>query len=212
MTELWEMGKANSRLSPFPTAPWKSRQHREIPTFPQLRRRSCPHLTTKPNEIGIVGPWKSGNPTAGFPLSHRPDSLRQQGKTLYGNVPAKSHFQKLEPLTEWPAAARLLAFFRLCLSTGTRAQSYKALLYPTKCQRCRRSKVSAMSPAGQYQLLTEPCCDDLNCSLPPRDIERAQLNRSPVCLQQVRSCSKSLRNSLYVRSPEKTRACADPLP
>jgi hypothetical protein len=34
MTELW---KANTRLS---TAPWKSRREREIPTFPQLRRRA----------------------------------------------------------------------------------------------------------------------------------------------------------------------------
>src|SRR5487761_424032 len=33
MTELW---KANIRLS---TAPWKSPRRREIPTFPQLRRR-----------------------------------------------------------------------------------------------------------------------------------------------------------------------------
>src|SRR6516225_8841476 len=33
MAELW---KANSRLS---TAPWESRRKREIPTFPQLRRR-----------------------------------------------------------------------------------------------------------------------------------------------------------------------------
>jgi homoserine acetyltransferase len=33
MTELW---KANIRLS---KAPWKSRRRREIPTFPQLRRR-----------------------------------------------------------------------------------------------------------------------------------------------------------------------------
>jgi hypothetical protein len=33
MTELW---KANIRLS---KAPWESRRRREIPTFPQLRRR-----------------------------------------------------------------------------------------------------------------------------------------------------------------------------
>jgi RNA-directed DNA polymerase len=33
MTELW---KANIRLS---TSPWESRRRREIPTFPQLRRR-----------------------------------------------------------------------------------------------------------------------------------------------------------------------------
>ena len=42
--ELWkwrrvESGESKNRLPPLPTTPWKSRRRREIPTFPQLRRR-----------------------------------------------------------------------------------------------------------------------------------------------------------------------------
>jgi hypothetical protein len=29
----------------------------------------------------FCGPWKSGNPNPGFPLFHRPDSLRRKEKT-----------------------------------------------------------------------------------------------------------------------------------
>jgi hypothetical protein len=29
----------------------------------------------------LYGRWKSGNPKPGFPLSHRPDSLRRKDKT-----------------------------------------------------------------------------------------------------------------------------------
>ena len=39
MAEWWKAWKSKSRISPLPTAPWKSRKSREIPTFPQLRRR-----------------------------------------------------------------------------------------------------------------------------------------------------------------------------
>ena len=43
MTELVENAESpKSRLPAFPTAPWKSRQPREISTFPQLRRRLSP--------------------------------------------------------------------------------------------------------------------------------------------------------------------------
>ncbi len=43
MTELMENAESlKGRLPAFPTAPWKSRQHREISTFPQLRRRLAP--------------------------------------------------------------------------------------------------------------------------------------------------------------------------
>jgi len=39
MAERWKAWKSKSRISPLPTAPWKSRKNGEIPTFPQLRRR-----------------------------------------------------------------------------------------------------------------------------------------------------------------------------
>jgi hypothetical protein len=43
MTELLENAESpKGGLPVFPTAPWKSRQPREISTFPQLRRRLAP--------------------------------------------------------------------------------------------------------------------------------------------------------------------------
>ena len=71
MTGLWKAWKAKSRLSTLPTAPWKSRQGREISTFPQLRRRL---LMPGPDQRQkATGRRESGKPTAGLPHSHRPD-------------------------------------------------------------------------------------------------------------------------------------------
>ena len=39
MAARWKAWKSQTRISPLPTAPWKSRKTGEIPTFPQLRRR-----------------------------------------------------------------------------------------------------------------------------------------------------------------------------
>jgi hypothetical protein len=39
MAEWWKAWKSETRISPLPTTPWKSRKTGEIPTFPQLRRR-----------------------------------------------------------------------------------------------------------------------------------------------------------------------------
>src|SRR6185295_4478259 len=69
--ELWKWRRC---------APWKSRTIREIPTFPQLRRRSSSGGTMKKTKKNS-GQWKSGNPQPGFPLSHRPDRLRRKEKS-----------------------------------------------------------------------------------------------------------------------------------
>src|SRR5438128_5494169 len=75
---VWKPVKTKSRFSPAPTLPWKSRQRREIPTFPPRRLRLLA-IGGSQNKTGTErGPWKSGNPKAGFPLSHRPDSLRRK--------------------------------------------------------------------------------------------------------------------------------------
>jgi len=49
--------KTKGRFPSVSTAPWKSQKAR----FPHFHRRD--------DEAG----WKSGNPTTGFPLSHRPE-------------------------------------------------------------------------------------------------------------------------------------------
>jgi len=52
----------------------------EIPTFPQLRRVVLSQTEKQAKqESRSVGRWKSGNPKAGFPLSHRPRGQRLQG-------------------------------------------------------------------------------------------------------------------------------------
>ena len=82
MAGLWKARKAKGRLLSLSTSPLDiSPSAGEIPTFPQLRRvllllerKASKQRTEK------CGRWKSGNPKAGFPLSHRPESLRQQGE------------------------------------------------------------------------------------------------------------------------------------
>jgi hypothetical protein len=85
MTGLWKAWKAKGRLPTLSTSPLGiSPKAGKIPTFPQLRRFiHVSYRTASKKRIGQCGPWKSGNPKPGFPLSHRPDSLRQQGgKTI----------------------------------------------------------------------------------------------------------------------------------
>ena len=47
MAEPWKAWKANGRLSPPSTVPWKSRRQREIPTFPQPGRSRLEKWKTK---------------------------------------------------------------------------------------------------------------------------------------------------------------------
>jgi len=52
-----------------------------ISTFP---RRGCGHSLSpnqkKTKKQNLMGPWKSGNPKSGFPLSHRPGLPATQGR------------------------------------------------------------------------------------------------------------------------------------
>ena len=43
----WKAWKSRSGFSPLPTAPWESRQRREIPTFPQPGRPRMEKWKTK---------------------------------------------------------------------------------------------------------------------------------------------------------------------
>jgi len=102
MAEQWKAWKAKNRLSTLPTAPWKSRPNREIPTFPQLRQRGfiLDDKESKPQER-IDGLWKSGNPKPGFPLSHSPDSLRRKENRQERSVNPKAVYTKLLTPPRW---------------------------------------------------------------------------------------------------------------
>src|ERR1035438_4319737 len=78
MAERWKARKAKTGLPTLPTAPWKSRRKREIPTFPQFRRRLIYSVQEAKNQNINWRPWKSGNPKSGFPLYHRLKSLRRK--------------------------------------------------------------------------------------------------------------------------------------
>lgn len=66
--ELWKWrnggkrGNPKGRISPLPTVPWESRQQREIPTFPQLRRKQADGKVENQKQV-------SHFPTATNPLS-----------------------------------------------------------------------------------------------------------------------------------------------
>ena len=92
MAERWKPWKTKKRFPTVSIAPWKSRKQREISTFPQLRRRCacCFPKKLQNKNTFVCGRWKSGNPTAGFPLSHRPDSLRRKVKTSLIEPPRRA--------------------------------------------------------------------------------------------------------------------------
>jgi len=85
--ELWKWrgcgkgGKPKAGFPLFPRTPWKSRQAQA--RFPHFHNSGECWLSQSEEQakqrIEKCGPWKSGNPRAGFPLSHRPESPRQQG-------------------------------------------------------------------------------------------------------------------------------------
>jgi len=86
MAELWKERKAKKRLSSLSTAPWKSRPQREIPTFPQLRRRG-PYLLNKgkPQEefIWVGGKVEIQKQDSHFPTD--PISLRRKERIISKN-------------------------------------------------------------------------------------------------------------------------------
>src|SRR5258706_165322 len=69
MTEHWKAWKTKSRFSTLPSAPWKSRKGSEISTFPQVLL-PLPSRQKNRGRRKNSGPWKSGNPKAGFLLTN----------------------------------------------------------------------------------------------------------------------------------------------
>jgi hypothetical protein len=67
MAERWKAWKSKGRISPLPTVPWKSRKEREIPTFPQLRRKQADGKVENQKQV-------SHFPTATNPLFSRKEN------------------------------------------------------------------------------------------------------------------------------------------
>ena len=92
MAERWKAWKSKGRISPLPPVPWKSRKQREIPTFPQLRRKQADgkvenqkQVSHFPTATNPPSPGSKPGPRAGFDLrpvagaSRRPKSQRVVG-------------------------------------------------------------------------------------------------------------------------------------
>ncbi|MGH9661166.1 MAG: hypothetical protein ACRD96_21645, partial [Bryobacteraceae bacterium] len=76
--EMTGYGKRRKTKTRFPSAfhsPWKSLRDFHIPT---ASTTVSLYILNLKNRTRSCGPWKSGNPKAGFPLFHRPDSLRRK--------------------------------------------------------------------------------------------------------------------------------------
>src|SRR6202030_1974176 len=78
MAERWKAWKSKGRISPLPTVPWKSRKEREIPTFPQLRRKQADgkvenqkQVSHFPTATNTLSPGTKPGPRAGFALRPR---------------------------------------------------------------------------------------------------------------------------------------------
>ena len=75
MAERWKAWKSKGRISPLPTVAWKSRKQREIPTFPQLRRKQADgkvenqkQVSHFPTATNPLSPERKTGPRAGFAL------------------------------------------------------------------------------------------------------------------------------------------------
>ena len=91
MTERWKAWKTKSRFSTLPSAPWKSRKGGEIPTFPQVLL-PLPLSQQNRGRRKNNGLWKSGNPKAGFPLSHSPESCLRRKEEDHQKTTERSSF------------------------------------------------------------------------------------------------------------------------
>src|SRR5690348_2461496 len=95
MTGLWKAWKAKNRLPNSFHEPLgnlaKSRRDSHISTAPAVLTYVSDRTASKKRN-GKCGPWKSGNPRPGFPLSHRPDSLRQQGGKPFCGITLRAAF------------------------------------------------------------------------------------------------------------------------
>src|ERR1700687_1953913 len=84
----WKPWKTKSRFPTATTVPWKSRPHREIPTFPP-RLLFPPRLTKQQERILIwaVEKWKSKSRIPTFPP---PRKLQAQGRKADRSLTTKS--------------------------------------------------------------------------------------------------------------------------
>src|SRR5450755_4751524 len=86
MAGPWKAWKTKGRFSTLPPAPWESRKNREIPTFPQPRRRISIHPAKAelPAELAPLEKWKSKSGIPTFPPSQ--NRLRRKVKSLKTNT------------------------------------------------------------------------------------------------------------------------------
>jgi len=90
MAGPWKAWKTKGGFSTLPRAPWESRKNREIPTFPQPRRRIPIHPAKAelPEELATVEKWKSKSGIPTFPPSQ--NRLRRKVKSLKTNTKGES--------------------------------------------------------------------------------------------------------------------------
>src|SRR5260370_35697510 len=84
--ELWKPWKTKGRFPPAPTAPWKSRTRREIPTFPprRLYRFHAPRRSRDRDRILIwaVQKWKSESRIPTFAPPRQPQAQGRQSEQI----------------------------------------------------------------------------------------------------------------------------------
>ena len=78
MAECGKRGNPRAGFPRFPRLLGNLADGARFPHLPQLRRPMADWRETQKQESRLGGRWKSGNPKAGFPLFHRPGSLRQK--------------------------------------------------------------------------------------------------------------------------------------
>ena len=127
MAELWKAGKAKGRLSPPPPAPWKSRPHREIPTFPQRRRNGLEKWKTK-NRFSTF-PSRFATTTSVFYLRNAAAFGRPGRRFAAHRTPSRSPNSKSTPNRKelFPGLQRLRFSGSSCIGNESRFQDHSSI-------------------------------------------------------------------------------------
>ena len=195
MAELWKAGKAKGRLSPPPPAPWKSRPHREIPTFPQRRRNGLEKWKTK-NRFSTF-PSRFATTTSVFYLRNAAAFGRPGRRFAAHRTPSRSPNSKSTPNRKelFPGLQRLRFSGSSCIGNESRFQDHSSIgiCYEAGAEAradrrgaSRYSQCTGIRPTTVVQFPRGRSGQTCNCpSFPSRDSSKPRDRNCPTTSELV---------------------------
>src|SRR5690349_11068763 len=97
---VWKPVKTKSRFPPAPTLPWKSREKREIPTFPPRRRGRLSSPRKRLRQKQRPNPTTRRRPSGRITLFHKADRSLIIKTGLLDLLPTEARFQGVIPMAQ----------------------------------------------------------------------------------------------------------------